>query len=100
MVIFGGNNSQDSIRDHENADLIAITQQIDVEQWPPDSHGTLVVDLEPAGNDVDQIRELGYRVFDSADLRLGMLLRAFEKWTAQQPSLEVMTDAIEEYLAV
>ncbi|MEM7317046.1 MAG: hypothetical protein AAF497_28265 [Planctomycetota bacterium] len=84
----------------EKANLIAITESIDVTGWPKSENETLVIDLADASNDVQSIRDLGYTVLDHADFRIGILMQCFQRWTGQHPAVETITEAVEEYLAV
>lgn len=103
-----------SLRDHENqspiawaspeliedANLIAMTDAIDIADWPQAEDFKLVVDLTNDGNDVEAIRSLGYNVIDRLDIMVGTLTRCIECWTGRTPPVDVLTEAIEEYLAV
>ncbi len=84
----------------EHADLIAITQQIDIDQWPSCQSQKLVVDLSMQPNDLNQIRSLGYKVIGASEIRIGILSQCIQRWTQQQPSVDILADAVEEYLAV
>lgn len=84
----------------EKADLIAISEPVDAGDWPTCGHPTLVVDLANPPNDVEQIRSLGYEVLGRKEIRVGVLMRCLGQWTGQHPSAEVLSDAVEEYLAV
>ncbi|MEL6105908.1 MAG: hypothetical protein AAFU85_07725 [Planctomycetota bacterium] len=83
-----------------NADLIAVTEAVDMTDWPRAEEPTLVVDFATGGNHVDAIRELGYTVIDQLEMTVGRLLRCVECWTGQTVAADVLTEAIEEYLAV
>lgn len=84
----------------EQARLIAISETVDVSDWPHCQDTTLVVDFANPPNDVEQIRELGYKVLDRQQARIGILVACFQRWTGKQPDIDVLTEAIEEYLAV
>ncbi|MCO8124118.1 hypothetical protein NHH03_20405 [Stieleria sp. TO1_6] len=84
----------------EHADLIAISKSIVVAEWPVCNDSTLVIDFANPPNDADQIRSLGYRVLSREEERIGVLTESFYRWTGQRPGIDVLTDAIEEYLAV
>jgi hypothetical protein len=84
----------------EQARLIALSDTVDISQWPPCKESTLVVDFSNPPNDVAQIRDLGYEVLDRDQARIGVLVLCFQRWTGKQPELDVLTEAIEEYLAV
>ena len=84
----------------EHARLIAIAETVDVSQWPRCQNETLVVDFANPENDLDQIRSLGYTVLGREQARIGILLESIQRWTGKQPMLDVLTEAIEEYLAV
>ncbi|KAA5540940.1 hypothetical protein FYK55_18685 [Roseiconus nitratireducens] len=84
----------------EKANLIAITEPVDVSTWPTASEGTLVVDFANPPNNLDRIRALGYEALGRDESRIGILTESFRRWTGQTPSEDVLTEAIEEYLAV
>lgn len=84
----------------EQAKLIAISETIDFSEWPRCQDATLVVDFANPPNDVQPIRDLGYRVLDRQQARIGIMVACFQRWTGKQPDVDVLTEAIEEYLAV
>lgn len=84
----------------EQAKLIAISETIDVSQWPRCEDSTLVVDFANPPNDIEHIRDLGYEVLDRQQARIGVLVACFLRWTGKLPEVDVLTEAIEEYLAV
>ena len=84
----------------KSTDLVAITESIDVTDWPQADEATLVVDLAPKSNDVEAIRALGYNVVDRLELSVGTLTHCIERWTGRKPAADVVAEAIEEYLAV
>jgi len=89
-----------STKSIERANLIAISETVDFSEWPTCEGATLVVDFANPPNDFEQIRALGYKVLERDQTRIGVLLECFQRWTGKRPSLEVLTEAIEEYLAV
>ena len=60
----------------------------------------LVIDLANPPNEVDEIEELGYQVSGRESIRIGILGECIQRWTAEHPDLEVLTEAVEEYLAL
>ena len=84
----------------ENADLIVVTERVDVDEWPDGESTQLVIDLSASGNDANRLRERGFQVIDSVDIQVGILIQSIWRWTKMTPSTEVVTEAIEEYLAV
>ncbi|WP_182866015.1 hypothetical protein [Stieleria mannarensis] len=84
----------------EHARLIAVSETVDVAQWPRCDDGTLVVDFANPANDLQQIRDLGYNVLGREEVRVGILIESIQRWTGKQPRVDVLTEAIEEYLAV
>ncbi|OYP36381.1 hypothetical protein [Rhodopirellula sp. MGV] len=84
----------------EQADLIVIAESIEPDQWPRASNRTLVIDFASSDNDHEAIRELGYSVWGREEIRIGVLMTCLSHWVKQQPDEDVLTEAIEEYLAV
>ncbi|QEF96047.1 hypothetical protein Mal15_00730 [Stieleria maiorica] len=84
----------------KHARLIAVSETVDASQWPPCEDDTLVVDFANPENDLHQIRALGYNVLGREEARVGILLESIQRWTGKQPMVDVLTEAIEEYLAV
>ena len=84
----------------DNADVIAVTESIDVSEWPRCNGQTLVIDLAATPNDSALMRGLGYRVFDRGDFQVGILMHCFQRWSGRHPDQDTLTEAIEEYLAV
>ena len=85
----------------EHANLIAISETVDFSQWPHcDGGGTLVIDFANPQNDHRQLDSLGYKVLGREQARIGILLECIERCTGQQPNVDVLTEAIEEYLAI
>jgi hypothetical protein len=91
-----------------NASLILLADEhggLEEQDWPPNDGSTLVVDLSHAGFRVDHphlatITSLGYRLITARDRKIGTLQRCLRQWTGRDPSIEVLSDAIDEYLAV
>jgi len=84
----------------EHADVIAISESVDVSQWPATDSQTLVIDFARGANDTQRMLEIGYKVLGENDARIGVLTLCLERLTGKQPSGDVLTEAIEEYLAV
>ena len=84
----------------EHAKLIAVSETVDVSQWPVSGDATLVIDFANPPNDHQQIRSLGYQVLGREQGRVGVLSQCVERLTGKQPMADVLTEAIEEYLAV
>lgn len=84
----------------EQADMIAISNQIEVDSWPQSQKKTLVIDLATPPNELAGLKSLGYHVIDFEALRVGVLASLVERVTGQQADSDVIQEAIEEYLAV
>ncbi len=84
----------------EHADVIAVSESVDVAQWPATDSKTLVVDFTRGTNDTERMREIGYDVLGEQEARIGVLMLCLQRLTGKQPAVEVLTEAIEEYLAV
>ncbi|MCC9598934.1 hypothetical protein LOC67_00070 [Stieleria sp. JC731] len=89
----------------ENADLIVISESVDPSQWPAAPTKTLVIDFsfgdgDGGENDHDAMRSLGYTVWGRNEIRIGVLMTCLSHWVKQTPDEDVLTEAIEEYLAV
>lgn len=84
----------------EHANLIAVSETVELSQWPKCDGGTLVIDFANPQNDHREFESLGYKVLGREQARIGILLECIERWTGQQPTVDVLTEAIEEYLAV
>jgi hypothetical protein len=84
----------------QRANLIAISETLDFSEWPSCDGDTLVVDFANPPNDLEPIRTLGYRVIGREEARIGILTACFQRWTGQLPAVDVLAEAIEEYLAV
>lgn len=84
----------------EHARMIAVSETVDFTQWPTCEGGTLVFDFANPQNDHRQILSLGYKVLGRGQARIGILLECIARWTGTQPTVDVLTEAIEEYLAV
>jgi len=89
--------SQEAIR---HATLIAVSESVEVSQWPACEDQTLVVDFANPPNDAQRMRNLGYKVLGCDEARIGVLMLCLKRLTGKQPPVEVLTEAIEEYLAV
>ena len=97
--------AQESI---ENSNLIVLTEPVDVSQWPSNDGGTLVIDMsincspdaDEDAVDVTSLRELGYVLISADELQAGELSQCLVRWTGRRPPVEVLREAIEEYLAV
>ena len=50
--------------------------------------------------DLAKIESLGYHVLSAEQRQIGALCQCLRRWTDNEPSAEVIHDAIEEYLAV
>ncbi len=84
----------------QSANVIAMTTEVETDAWPEPTSPTLVVDLSHRPNEIDQLRSLGYQVVGNEEIRIGILTECLQRWTGQVPPEEVLTEAIEEYLAV
>lgn len=84
----------------EHANLIALSETVDCSQWPPAGGEKLVIDFANPENDIEQIRTLGYKVLGREQARVGVLLECIQRLTGKRPMDDVLTEAIEEYLAV
>ncbi|MEO1614708.1 MAG: hypothetical protein AAFV88_02595 [Planctomycetota bacterium] len=84
----------------EQADVIAISDQIDVTQWPNAQGQTVVVDFANPPNQITQLRERGYALLGREAMRIGTLQLAIERMAGIRPDLDVLAEAVEEYLAV
>ncbi len=73
---------------------------LDVDDWPEGDASCLVVDVSDGHPDLLKIDALGYRVISVDDRRIGTLANGLRQWTGDEPSLDMIRDAIEEYLAV
>ena len=83
-----------------NASIIALTQPMELDDWPECEGAKLVIDLANPPNEVDEIEELGYQVIGRESIRIGILGECIQRWTDEHPDLEVLTEAVEEYLAL
>ena len=83
-----------------NANIIALTQQMDLDNWPACDEAKLVIDLANPPNAVEEIQTLGYQVVGRETIRIGILRECIQRWTAENPDIEVLTEAVEEYLAL
>ncbi|WP_436717102.1 hypothetical protein U8335_08650 [Roseiconus lacunae] len=84
----------------ERSDVIVVSEIVEPGQWPAASTKTLVIDFASGENDHDAMRSLGYTVWGRDELRIGVLMTCLAQWVKQQPDEDVLTEAIEEYLAV
>lgn len=88
------------------AKLIAVTEgqngpvDLEEDEWPEDDGSTLVVDLSSGHPRIHEISNLGYRVITVSDRQIGTLQRSLRRWTGAEASVEVLRDAIEEYMGV
>ncbi|MCG8649503.1 MAG: hypothetical protein MI861_06710 [Pirellulales bacterium] len=88
------------------ADLIVISDVdgepavLDVDDWPACEDRCLVIDLTDDHPQCKAIEALGYQLVTGQQRRIGVLAQALRRWTGCDPALEVIHDAIEEYLAV
>ncbi|MGB7328062.1 MAG: hypothetical protein WBD31_24515 [Rubripirellula sp.] len=74
--------------------------KLDLDVWPANDGSTFVIDLTDEHPDRDAIIERGYQWIGPHQRRVGMLIKCFERWTGDQSSPDVISDAIEEYLGV
>ncbi len=84
----------------EHADVIAVSESVDVAQWPATDSNTLVVDFTRGTNNTQRMRDIGYKVLCEQEARIGVLMLCLQRLTGKQPAADVLTEAIEEYLAV
>lgn len=84
----------------EHAAIIAVTEPVDVSEWPACQSDTLVIDFANPANDAQRMRDLGYNVLGCDEARIGVLMLCLQRLTGKQPPVDVLVDAIEEYLAV
>lgn len=89
-----------STEDVQKTDWIVMTESVQVADWPENDGATLVVDLAAIPNDADQIRSKGYAFLGMEEARVGVLRMCLHRLTGEQPDLEMVVEAIEEYLAV
>ncbi|QDT03592.1 hypothetical protein K227x_19760 [Rubripirellula lacrimiformis] len=79
--------------------------ELDLDDWGQDDGTTLVIDLSGCHPDIDQIARRGYQVVTAHQRRVGMLDQCLERWTRftstpYASSVDVISEAIEEYLGV
>lgn len=90
----------------KDAKLIALTEgengpvELDEDEWPENDGSTLVIDLSSGHPKIERISRLGYRVISVSDRQIGTLQRGLKRWTGADVSVDVMRDAIEEYMGV
>lgn len=93
----------------EQSKLIVLSEIVKVDSWPVNDGTSMVIDLTaPQGSPADQhqglncqrLQELGYAVVDAEELRAAGLSQCLFRWTGIRPAIEVLKEAIEEYLAV
>ena len=84
----------------EQSDWIVLTEPVETDQWPPSEKQTLVIDLSNPSNNVTDLRCQGYVVLGREEARIGVLIQCLRHLTSEEPPVEVLQEAIEEYLAV
>ena len=90
----------------KTAKLIALTEgdngpvQLEEDEWPENDGSTLVIDLSSGHPKIEKISKLGYQVISVSDRQIGTLKRGLKLWTGASASIDVMRDAIEEYMGV
>ena len=73
---------------------------IELEDWTGQDHSTLVIDMSNHHSLSSDLEATGFQVITKLRRQIAILSLCLEKWTGQEASLDVLNDAIEEYLAV
>lgn len=90
----------------KKADLIVIARgadgpiDLETEDWPRDDGTTLVLCFGDHGDLPHELRQQGYRVLTSDDVRIATLQQCLVRWTGRDAPVDVIRDAIEEYFSV
>ena len=93
----------------EKSKLIVLSESVDVTSWPENDGTSMVIDLsktslqaydDDVGVDFPALRKLGYSIVSAEELRAAALSQSLLRWTGARPPIEILQEAIEEYLAV
>lgn len=85
---------------HQPANLSEV-MILNAEHWPRNDANKLVVDLSEGGHpEIDIIRNHGYKVLGHFEQQVGSIQYAIFQWTGQTVSIDLLHEAVEEYLAI
>ncbi len=71
------------------------------DDWPPSDGRQLVLDFWAGGHpEAVRLRKRGYTVVGPTEQQIGELIRCVRIWTGRDVSIDLISDAVEEYLAV
>ncbi|TWU02121.1 hypothetical protein Pla52nx_004053 [Stieleria varia] len=89
----------------EHSKLIVLSEPVNVSKWPANDQSTLVIDLSdsqenPDGGNHAALSKLGYTFISVEERRAAALSQCLTRWTGTRPPIDIIQEAIEEYLAV